>query len=372
MSRVQVSLVGEQPMPTVISALQLKADVLHLIVSEYTAGVGENIAAALVPLSVRGADSPLAPYQMEDLRRHITDLVRNYRAAGHEVLINLTGGTKLMSLAAFRAAQDCAVPALYVAMERDALLWFLPDGGERIEPIHVVLPVVTYLEAHGLRIERTRPPSSYSVAARFIAENAPAGIDVLRAAATSIQGGFQDVGSLGIPARHFAGKLRDLGLLDVRQSPTMLRVRANPHAATFLAGGWLEEFLYHALRESGHFDDVALGVCILSQRAPEEEVRNELDVVATRNGRLIVCSCKTGRRTLENASNTQGMIYELDWISRREHVGIYCTKALVTNQVDLPEAFHARARSSGILVVDGRQLPQVAARILRHMEGPPA
>lgn len=367
MPRVMISLVGEQPMPTVIPVVQYDVEHLHLVVSGRTAAVGRHIAEVLPHISISGQESPISPYQLQSLQAELSRRIRDHLSQGHEVWVNLTGGTKPMSLAAYRAAQDQGVPAIYVAMEMGSIIHYHPSGQEHTEPIQAYIDVPTYLQAHGLQVEEGRPPSPWREAVRFMAENARAGLEVLPAIATSVQKGFTDVGSLGISARVFARRLKEFGLLEVREGPTMLRVHARREAVEFLAGRWLEEYTADALRHSGLFDDVRMGVRITRVVNGTERVTNELDVVATRLGGLLVCSCKTSARDVSERQGRQGIIYELNSISRRELAGIFCHKAIITNRVNLAPAFLQRAKDSGIQVIDGDHLLAIPDLLAQHM-----
>lgn len=141
--------------------------------------------------------------------------------------------------------------------------------------------------------------------------------------------------------------------LDVGTSPNFGRGPARPRQAV---GDPLEQRVFQAARKAGVFDDVRRQVFIrrFTERGP---VLNELDIVVTRNGRLVVCSCKSGR------SATREALYELASLSRREAAGIYCGKVLVSDQPDLPPALRDRARASGVRLVYGPELPNVASHL---------
>jgi len=130
-----------------------------------------------------------------------------------------------------------------------------------------------------------------------------------------------------------------------------LQVEARP--AALKDGSWLEEIVARRAYESGSFDDVKRNVFICKPTG-RGLVENELDVVVTRNGRLAVCSCKSGHKI------TKEHIYELASLSRREAAGIYCGKLLATDHTELSQALRDRARSMGVHLVYGQELERVA------------
>lgn len=131
--------------------------------------------------------------------------------------------------------------------------------------------------------------------------------------------------------------------------------KPNPNSALVppKEGDPLEIRVLRAAQKSGIFDDVQRGVKVRRILPDGKTVKNELDIVVTRNGKLAICSCKSGR----NVSNND--LYELSAISARENLGIYCGKVLVASDPDIPPGVIERARVDRILLVDHRNLAQV-------------
>jgi len=322
-------------------------------------------------VAISGLDQSVAPYELTSLAARLTEEIRRRQAAGEQVMVNFTGGTKHMSIAPFQAARAAGAPALYVAMEHNQIILYELDGCERSEPIRARVSVADYLHAHGAELlQTTNALPSWMDAARYMANDAVAGLEVLPALASSVQKGYTPVASAGIAARSFANKLKEYGLIDVRRpapQPLEVRVRGgDSDIARFLAGRWLEAYIAGSLIEHGGFDDVCMGVKIC-RRGVGGTIENELDVMATRNARLLVCSCKTGHRSWEEAGADSEAFYELAALSAREIFGIFCSKALLTNQVELRPAFLERARHDGVLVIGGRDLPGAARALHEHL-----
>jgi hypothetical protein len=93
-------------------------------------------------------------------------------------------------------------------------------------------------------------------------------------------------------------------------------------------------------------------------------VLNELDVLATCNGRLAVCSCKSGKVTASN-------LYELEALSNPKQFGIYCGRVFVSALPKLRRGFRERAAASRIELVCGDNLPERAVNAMyRAVSGP--
>jgi hypothetical protein len=288
---ILLSLVGEQPIPNLLPLWQF-----HEITGVQFAATSTTERQAKALLTFLSRDDRLVhlaahptvlveAYHLSKARQALARTISEWQARGEDLLLNFTGGTKIMSLAALQAAYGSGVSLLYVSTEEGAIIFYQSDGVEtRREPLKVDIRVAQYLEASGLKVT---PPGA-----------------------------------------HFVPSPKE--------------------------GDWLEERVQQAAMESGLFDDVQRGVRVACTLRDGTIIHNELDVVVTRNGKLAVCSCKTGK----NISNDT--IYELAAISSRESLGIYCGKVLVATSNELPPGVAQRARASRVMFVDQARLDQVA------------
>ncbi len=294
---ILISLIGEQPIPNLIPLWQHPKGytATRFAVSDATQDVGELLAQAIAndlqlhpirvlpPISVRA-------YDIAYNRTRLNEAITRHVLENEEITINLTGGTKIMSLAALQAAYGSGVPLLYVSTETSEIIHFASDGAETgREPIDIHISVKQYLAAHG--IEASLHPS------------------------------FND--QIGRP----------------------------PYVPK--EGDDLERQVYDLASKSAFFDDVQRNLFI-RKNGRDGFVTNELDLVVICQGRLAVCSCKSGK----NITNDD--IYELTSLSRRESAGIYCGKVLVSALDELPTGIKERAHESGVRLVYGDKLKDVA------------
>lgn len=300
---VLLSLIGEQPIPNLLPLWQFSEYTATQFAATHTTfSVAEMLQSAIQKDPQLRTVEVLPPlekfpaYDIGQARAVLAAAIAKHQREGRQVCLNLTGGTKLMCLAALQAAFGSGIRLLYVSTEENQMITLGSDGAElERTPIQVKISVEQYLVAHGL---------------------------------------------------------------EVGDDPSF-----NPHKERFAApppkeGDELEEQVTHLAQQSGLFDDVRRNVFIRKQTR-RDPVNNELDVTVTRNGRLAVCSCKTSgkKEALREA------IYELASISRREATGIYCGKLLVNDQDDLPLAIRDRARTMGVHLVYGSEIPNVAEHL---------
>lgn len=294
---ILLSLLGEQPIPNLLPLWQdRRYTATQFAATRVTLPLAKRLAAVIrndTQLNHLKVEPPLLleAYDIGQARAALAQALVRHRREGREVCLNLTGGTKLMSLAALQAAFGSGAQLLYVSTEVNQLIYFASDGAEQERrEIAVKISAAQYLAAHGLEVSDNQ-------------SFAPPG-----------------------------GKRRP---------------------APRKTGDALEEHVFRMARQSRAFDDVRRGIFI-RRKTERGIVVNELDVVVTRNGRLAVCSCKSGGAADADA------IYQLSSLSRREAAGIYCGKVLASNQHELSLPLQERARASNVLMVDGKELPNVA------------
>lgn len=237
-------------------------------------------------------------------------------------VVNFTGGTKLMSIGAWRAAEAGGWPALYCDTQSRS---FVPERAMPDMPLppfeHVVknLTVPVALAAHGIKSDplKFEEPSSELIEladamlglwGSHEAEMAeyfgkirkivyPEGRSVRKSdVARVIQSGlppespnlFRMIGlaeSAGLLAR--AGELVRFNVSDALNSDQKTRELERLYRA--LEGGWFEVLTYHRMRKSGRFMDVRMNV-----ESREQQTFGENDVVAVDLKRLALTfvSCK--------------------------------------------------------------------------------
>lgn len=167
-------------------------------------------------------------YDLQKATNSILEIISNH---GNEpVTINLTGGTKIMSLACLLAAKKKKNVSLQYVSTEDRELLFFDAENEEFEkcPYFVKINVNQYMNAHGIETHNNR---------------------------------------------YFAKK---------HKNPIPPRV-----------GDALEQAIYNSCKNSDLFDDIQQDVFI-RKWGSNTYADNELDVVVTHNGSLAVCECKSG------------------------------------------------------------------------------
>ncbi|MDQ2806702.1 MAG: DUF1887 family CARF protein [Chloroflexota bacterium] len=191
---VMVCLVGEQPIPNLLPVLHYTPRTVVLVHSDHSSSrkVTGNLQQ-VIESQMRIESLPLEvdAYLIEQARATLWNFIAAHHWRPGELLFNLTGGTKTMSLAAYRVAQDM----------RDCRLMYLQSEGGRSlchayklvgtafvretpAPLEItaVLTLAMYLRAYGLDSWQAHP----------LPATTPHGL-VVQKVATALQGRVDEV-----------------------------------------------------------------------------------------------------------------------------------------------------------------------------------
>ncbi|MBI3303620.1 MAG: DUF1887 family protein [Deltaproteobacteria bacterium] len=302
------------------------------------------------------------------------------RLRGERLIVNLTGGTKIMSLAAYRVFSQLNCEIVYTDTPNSRLLVLHPEG-RAPEPLRADLDIFTYLRANG-HLASTRPQPSWGAhpsLSAFIGQHVTAlapFLGALRLRLNLSQGGDlyarlpflrkQGKGLHLLKGRPLPGLTPEVekllasgkaaGLIErSRKTEEFIELTVSgPPARAYLCGGWLEEYVEEAAREAG-FEQVVRGVSLRWNEQPAEE-KGELDVVVLHRHRLHVLSCKTGAY--------KEHIYELESLSKRAG-GLFASAALVISgeRRSVTPALRTRLEELRIQLWTAEDLPHLADRM---------
>lgn len=305
------------------------------------------------------------------------------RLDGRPVTINLSGGTKLMTLALAQTlaahlatgAQEHLPHLVYTDTLRRRLDWLAPQA--RSEPMRAVLSINDVLLAQGYRRQGgsggaesahwQRGAQERERLTRFLGESAP-GLErffgVLNALAHAALGEPQGRWN---PEQRFAftpgGKASQA--LRLAQETAVLTwdgeegvVWRDPEAAQYLGGGWVEE--YAGLKIGG-----APGrewAPRLSIEHVDTGTTNELDALVLHENRVLVVECKAARARDDKAAD---WIYKASQLARA--VGGQLARPLLLSARPLGDEHRRRASEYGVDVLAGAELARFPDYLRRWM-----
>ena len=151
-----LSLTGEQPIPNLLTARALQPDSSSLCYTESTRRFAANLSGILSHTEL----FPIDPYDLERAVKQIGSLCTQH------TVINLTGGTKTMALAAYEVARRKQLPFVYLQSEGAATILHRYKI-DRNNPLQVsskalgsLITIPDYLRVHGLRPVSEKGPQN--------------------------------------------------------------------------------------------------------------------------------------------------------------------------------------------------------------------
>jgi len=280
----------------------------------------------------------------------VLNILCDYPTGG--IALNATGGTKLMSIAAYEAFRSENAPIYYVHPRHDRLLWLSPR-----QPAHELadrIKLKDYLMAYGA--DQVEIPAS--------AQSVPPNIQELtRQLLDGVDRFADELGTLNYLASQADNPQLHTRIEPSLQSRPVLRellelfenvgicyiehqmLRFPDQQARFIAnGGWLELHTYTAcyqLKQKCGIQDVACNITVQRHPAGKTAVKNEIDVGLIHANRLHLIECKT--KQIEKDAD---MLYKLKTLN--DLLGGQQSRAMLVSFKDLDKAIRTRARELGI------------------------
>ncbi len=385
MNNILINLVSAQPIPNLIPALDPRFQVSEviLLVSDEMRPQAKGLTRVFkrydLPCRIwEEAAPPFDPQGMEELCFRVIESFPD----GQSLLLNATGGTKMMVLAAANLFSSLDRGNVIYVDTAQGLIHFLYPSKEKAYQLEPVLSISDYLTAYGLHPKIPRKTwrrgdalPAVPTSARLLAENAnflDTFIGVVNFAGTGVldSGRASDAWPRKIfldrsfsrpkTVSRVLSQLEDEGLLsfDCNNLVTI----ASEEAARYLSGGWLEEYTFARSCAAGA-DEVSWSQVVSWADSGDEPVANEFDCLIMRDNRLYLLECKTSRFR-KGASE---VVYKLDSL-KNKIAGIYGLGALVSAR-PLPEHILSRAAARKHRVFPPEELRGFTAVLKGWLDG---
>ena len=303
------------------------------------------------------------PWSAEHISDQVLELLTQYPDG--DIALNVTGGTKLMSIAAYEAFRSCQLPIFYVHPEHDRLIWLSPklpdvDLSDRLK-------LREYLMAYGasdvIIQEANSPAPIRQLVEQFIAEidryaNEFSTLNYLACQADNPQLSTEiEAGPLSKPLLwELLERFEAAGLCQINGH----NLRFTDENARFTAnGGWLEIHTYalcRKLQKDCGIQDVACNITIHRQAAGRAVVKNEIDIGLIKSNLMYLIECKTKR--FEQSAD---VLYKLD--SLRDLMGGLQGRVMLVSFNPLKKASRARAKELNIQLCCHTELRNLQAHL---------
>lgn len=293
-----------------------------------------------------------------------------------EIVLNATGGNKLMTLGLVEAFQHVAPRIEYTDTAHRTIEVLHPEPS--LYPMRQVLDVPTYLAAQGFRYLRAESDDEgwrqradqRKAAAKFLGRHTPElglfffVLNGMVNEAIQKKANSRQV-ELANPTQRFHEDKPPYGiwqkaLQELEKAKIIAWSAENPlevlflglEEAQFVRGGWLEEYAWHILQDE-KLADVRKGIRGTWKR--EGDSKNEFDVLAVHENVMLYVECKTGQEDYADLS------YKTDSLGRSIK-GPFGESWILSAQ-EPSEELHKRAQHHQFLVVGPQEIPHLRQKV---------
>ncbi|MCX8521408.1 MAG: DUF1887 family CARF protein [Rhodoferax sp.] len=370
-----IMLISAQAAPNLLPALDpaLKPQQAVLVVTQKMQGRADTLQKVLQEAGVKVSQVSLVDERNFNL---LEDELMNVATALNDgdIALNLTGGTKLMALAAQSVSSAAGWRTFYVDMDTDEVIWLGPQSPAP-QPLGQQLRLNHYLRSYGYTptggVERPAPLARHSAL-----------LDALILQNTSLE---QPMGHLNFLAQQALDRGSLIAnrpeqqaapgldaLLQHFQQAHCLKVIgdkiefSSEADLNFVKGGWLEHHVFRtisALHSDLGVRDHAANLVVIDSSG----VKNEMDVAFMARNRLWVIECKTARMNSPQQPRANDTLFKLAEVCRR--VGGIGTHGLLVSYRAVRSAEKQLAQALNIELVCGTELWHLRSKLITWVKG---
>ncbi|MCG9059811.1 CRISPR-associated protein Csx16 [Laribacter hongkongensis] len=365
---IQFCVASDQVEPNYLSAAQWRPQAVYILSSNQPRiqQAAQRLARALQAIDLQAEIIPGLPdSDPAALRDYAFKLTQEVRAAapGPHLMLNATGGKKVMSFALSQAFMACSNASVVYVDTAEDKIQILSPWDQPAEPLLPgLIETASELALRGYDIQHIQSADALwhdravdrQHLSNWLAQKSAdlaffiAAINCTAQMAKGRTGPQRLIIGPNKPVEYLNGQQHEaLKKMDghglIRFDAQAMTVEfVDEDARAYLNGHWLEEYVWLALRKVD-CSDCNCGVEVISTE--NATVKNEIDVALASHNRLLMVECKTANL---NGSGTQAL-YKLDSL-QQQLGGSFANTVLVSARKLDPEV-DGRARQNRTLVV---------------------
>lgn len=213
----------------------------------------------------------------------IENNIKQYDFGDDDIILNITGGTKLMSLIINEYFKSIGATIYYLTGHYKTYVKVFPNRGNRSFQLSCEITLNEYLKSHGFSYQKREPFKIFQEAKKmlyfFTSESKESYMDIIKK----------------LQSRR--GKNVDIDLIDGLKE-LLNRMDYAPEKdgklskndVKYLTSDWFEEFVYFKVKTDLNISDEFIGT---GYKITKNDVPNELDVIFVYQNKLFIIECKT-------------------------------------------------------------------------------
>lgn len=283
-----VCLVSHQPMANVIPVLELKPDNVILLQTEQEKSVASDIKSLFEEKNIKTQifKKYLNPYNLETVKSACREIIN---ANEKDIILNATGGTKPMAISAYEIFNSSNKRIIYYDPIHHSIIEMNSFSQFAIK-VSLKINVCDYLRAHGYKIIEEKTLSGRAEEKDKFFNNMPKdrklfffkSLFEIKSAIQLNQPRQEKI----INKFKFSKNFNKITIVD-----EINKNKFSTEHLNFNYGDFLEDLLYLYLKKKPN-DDIKYSVKI-----KRNNIKSEIDVLATNNCKLDLYSCKDKKKT---------------------------------------------------------------------------
>lgn len=291
----QITFVGGQLLPVFVGIKEFSPDKIHFIVSEES----KNKIGLLKPFFTNKifSEKQCNPFDFTSIKTKLTEILQKIESSD-EVEFNLTGGTKVMVLAAQAIMQEKNIKGFYINLDNT----FLQLPSYEIKKITSEITTKEFLEMTGHKISHSNVLSDFSdddfKSVSAIESFSLSYDNLLLKINSKIRKTFDNLNRIPTSGQLEINNNCNLNWTANKISVTLqgkeiLKMDSPNIRSLFFNAGWWELTVAKAISQWPKAKELLIQ-CELPFKTDVNTTKNEIDVLVNIGGKLIFIECKSG------------------------------------------------------------------------------
>jgi hypothetical protein len=303
MPTLQINIISEQTIPNILFIKQFEGQTDgYVFVSTPKMNQQGQLQAIIEVCQIPANNYQVITVNEESLADVETQLEALHFKRSTHYLVNITGGTKIMSLGVYSFFSRFNSQMYYLPIGKNDCKQIFPPANETVLALQHRVSLQQYLQAYGIGITNLHDINSLvqnpAVTQTFLNNNVSLNPLIRNLRAYKEQREYTEQRKIThLPLRNLPPELSTLNKLLQNLHFKHRETKRTKRKRTYyyLLGQWLEEYVYSTIKNLFGLDARFMGNSVAIHR---QQVANELDVVLIYNNTIYVIECKTGLNIL--------------------------------------------------------------------------
>ena len=317
-------------------------------------------------------------FNFGEMEEQIIELASQYEDTN--IALNVTGGTKLMSIAAENAFTLIQKPIFYIDTDENRIIFLSKNENKewlKNLPLNSKNKIDIYLSAYGAKVMSSSNPNERENLISSISDlikNYESYKDIVpllnKHAAVSQSNGYKSTFTKDNPKiNRIHDLLCHLDYLDIIEYDGETINFKNKEIKDFLNGGWLEDYVYQETKGISHIQDILCNADVANHKYRQDKNmysvenkgnKNEFDITFIAKNKLHIIECKTQLMDKQAREKAEDILYKLETL--KDYGGLMTKKCLVS-YFEVPEQIKNRANFLNIEIIQGKDLQRLKEKI---------